>query len=288
MGASTKWVRSGMVGLASCLALAGTMPAFAAMSHDAHVAVDPAVDVATPVNAQAGPMLMDKMSKAIEQIERQVQSKGPFQGAGAHAMQQGVLLVAEDQDKVKVTQGARCPAQAPIRAYDITTINVEITVNRFGDFYPGYMYVLTENVAGVREEEAKNLAARDSDDPTFAAGAVSNGLQGDLIQPLVIRANQGDCLRITLRNEIAEEPTNMIVNGSQMLVAGTGKPSTANNPDALVSTGKSGEFEWYIPIDLQVGGRAFHSHATRDQYSRGMLGSIVVELRGFRSSSPRP
>ena len=157
MGASTKWVRSGMVGLASCLALAGTMPAFAAMSsHDAHVAADPVVDVATPVTTLAGPTLMDKMSKAIEQIERQVQTKGPFQGAGAHAMQQGVLLVAEDQDKVKVTQGNRCPAQAPVRAFDITTINVEITVNRFGDFYPGYMYVLTENVAGVREEETKN------------------------------------------------------------------------------------------------------------------------------------
>src|SRR4029077_14644052 len=168
-----------------------------------------------------GPVLQDKMARAIEQIERQVQSKGPFQGAGSHAMQQGVLLVAEDQDKVKVGQGSRCPASAPVRTFDISTINVEITVNRLGDFYPGYMYALTENVAGVREEEAKNKAARESDDPTFASGAVSNGLQGDLIQPLVIRANQGDCLRITLHNEIADEPTNMIVNGSQMLVAST-------------------------------------------------------------------
>ncbi len=90
MGVSTKWVRSGIVGLATGLVLTGTMPAFAAMSsHDAHVAVDPAVDVTTPVNTQAGPILMDKMSKAVEQIERQVQTKGPFQGAGAHAMQQG-------------------------------------------------------------------------------------------------------------------------------------------------------------------------------------------------------
>src|SRR5438105_1106439 len=151
-----------MVGVASCLAFAGRMPAFAAMwSRAAHVAADPVVDIATPVTIQAGPILMDKMAKAVEQIERQVQTKGPFQGAGAHAMQQGILLVAEDQDKVKVTQGARCPANAPVRAFDITAINVEITVNRFGDFYPGYMYVLTENVAGVREEETKNRAARD-------------------------------------------------------------------------------------------------------------------------------
>ena len=177
MSASKKWVGVGLMGLAACLWFAEATPVFAVMSHDAHVAVDAAVDVATPVHTQAGPILMDKMSKAIEQIERQVQSKGPFQGAGAHAMQQGILLVAEDQDKVKVTQGARCPAQAPVRAFDISTINVEISVNRFGDFYPGYMYALTENVAGVRAEEAKNLAARESDDPTFAAGAVSHGLQ---------------------------------------------------------------------------------------------------------------
>ncbi|THJ24312.1 MAG: hypothetical protein CAF45_006145, partial [Nitrospira sp. CG24E] len=241
---------------------------------------------ATVVHQAAGPMLMDKMGKAIAQIEREVQSKGPFQGASAHAMQQGVLLVAEDQDKVKVTQGARCSAQMPVRAYDISAITVEITVNRFGDFYPGFMYVLTEDVTGVRAEEAKNQAARDSDDPTFAGGAVSNGLQGDLIQPLVIRANQGDCLRITLRNQIAEEPTNMIINGSQLLVASTGKPATANNPDALVPAGKSGEFEWAIPNNLQVGGRAFHSHASRDQYSLGLLGSLVVEPRGSRFLSP--
>ncbi|MEQ1847129.1 MAG: multicopper oxidase domain-containing protein, partial [Nitrospira sp.] len=238
------------------------------------------------VHQAAGPILQDKMSKAVQQIEREVKTKGPFQGAGAHAMQQGVLLVAEDPDKVQVTQGARCPVTAPVRAYDVTAMNVEITVNRFGDFYPGYMYALTENVAGVREEEAKNKTARESEDPTFAGGAISNGLQGDLIQPLVIRANQGDCLRITLRNQIADEPTNMVVNGSQMLVASTGKPANAMNQDALVPAGKTGEFEWYIPIDLQEGGRAFHSHASRDQYSLGLLGSIVVEPRGSRFLSP--
>ncbi|MBH0207987.1 MAG: hypothetical protein HP495_05625 [Nitrospira sp.] len=240
---SRKWTRPGIWGFAASLILAGALPASAIMSHDAHIAKDTKQDLAKPVHAQAGPVLMDKMSKAVDQIERQVHSKGPFQGASAHAMQQGVLLVADDMDKVKVTQGGRCPAYAPVRAYDVTAMNVEITVNRFGDFYPGFMYALTENVAGVREEETKNRAARESEDPSFAGGAVSNGLQGDLIQPLVIRANQGDCLRITLRNQIEGEPTNMIINGSQLLVASNGKPATANNPDALVASGKTGEFE---------------------------------------------
>ncbi|MDE3221789.1 MAG: hypothetical protein KGO23_20730, partial [Nitrospirota bacterium] len=245
--------RAGVALLATVL---GVTEAWAEATPHQHAAVisPETAAAATVVHQPAGPMMQDKMSKAVEQIEREVKTRGLFQGAGAHAMQQGVLLVAEDPDKVLVTQGSRCPAQAPVRAYDVTAMNVEITVNRFGDFYPGYMYALTENVAGVREEEEKNRAARDSDDPTFAGGAVSNGLQGDLIQPLVIRANQGDCLRITLRNQIAEEPTNMIINGSQMLVASTGKPAATNNPDALVPPGKSGEFEWYIPVDLQEGG----------------------------------
>ena len=135
MGASMSQRRCG-IGVAAALVLLSTS-AWAAMTHDAHVTHDQQAEMATPVHAQAGPVLQDKMSKAIEQIEREVQTKGPFQGAGAHAMQQGILLVAEDPDKVKVTQGARCPVTAPVRAYDITAINVEITVNRFGDFYPG-------------------------------------------------------------------------------------------------------------------------------------------------------
>jgi hypothetical protein len=238
MGASRKCVLAGVLGLAACLGLAGAMPAGAVMSHDGHVAAGQQTDLARPVHAQAGPVLQDRMAKVIDQVEREVKSTGLFKGASAHAMQQGVLLVAEDQDKVQVTQGARCPVTAPVRAYDITAMNIEITVNRFGDFYPGYMYALTADVAGVRDEEAKNRAARDSNDPTFAGGAISNGLQGDLIQPLVIRANQGDCLRITLRNQIADEPTNMIVNGSQMLVANTGKPANATNPGRARSGGQ--------------------------------------------------
>ena len=71
MGASIKWVGAGMMGLAACLWFAEATPVFAVMPHDAHVAVDSAVDVATPVSVQAGPMLLDKMSKAIEEIERQ-------------------------------------------------------------------------------------------------------------------------------------------------------------------------------------------------------------------------
>src|SRR5206468_12908 len=78
--------------------------------------------------------------------------------------------------------------------------NIEISINQWLDFYPGYMYVLTENLEKAREEEAKNKAAREKEG--YDPGAVSNGLQNQWIQPLVIRANQGDCVKFTLQNKL--------------------------------------------------------------------------------------
>jgi hypothetical protein len=62
MTASIKGIWSGVLGFAICLTLAGTMPAGAVMPHDSHVAQGSTVDVATPVHAQAGHVLQDKMA----------------------------------------------------------------------------------------------------------------------------------------------------------------------------------------------------------------------------------
>lgn len=77
-------------------------------------------------------------------------------------MQQGVLLVAEDPGKVSVTNGQRCPANAPTKEYNVSAINIEITLSRFLDYFPGYMYVLSEDVQKARAEEAstKRLATK--------------------------------------------------------------------------------------------------------------------------------
>ena len=66
---------------------------------------------------------------------------------------QDVLLMSNPGVEPVSTSGGRCPASAPVRKYDISAINVEISLNMWLDFYPGYMYVLTENLEKVREEE---------------------------------------------------------------------------------------------------------------------------------------
>ncbi|MBK9113935.1 MAG: hypothetical protein IPM88_20405 [Nitrospira sp.] len=53
------------------------------------------------------------------------------------------------------------PGQGPLRTYDVSAINVEITLNMWLDFYPGYMYVLDgEYRASCARKKRKNKDAR--------------------------------------------------------------------------------------------------------------------------------
>lgn len=226
----------------------------------------------------------------------------------------GNYLLSSDADiePVSLTSDGRCPTTAPVRKYDVSAINVEITLNQWLDYYPGYMYVLTENIEKVRAEEASNAEAREAEghhDP----GAVKNGIQGQYIQPLVIRGNQGDCVKITLRNQLEfGEDVSLHINGSSMVVSKTGQPATTTNPDAIAygpgedceeeeeEEGEEGEeegeehcnatpvhMEWYIHPATQEGGRQFHSYSNdRELTVMGLFGVFVVEPAGSEYLDP--
>ncbi len=76
-------------------------------------------------------------------------SKGLYQQSGAYHFgnepREDVKLLAAAEGET-VGLGSRCPKDAPVRSYDVSAINVVITLNQYHDFYPGYMYVLTENI----------------------------------------------------------------------------------------------------------------------------------------------
>jgi FtsP/CotA-like multicopper oxidase with cupredoxin domain len=199
---------------------------------------------------------------------------------------QDYLLVSDPRTEPIGAAGGRCPANAPVKKYDISAVNVEITLNQWLDFYPGYMYVLTENLEKVRAEEAKNKEAREKEghDP----GAVINGLQNQWIQPLVIRGNQGDCMKLTLRNQLeGEEEVSLHIHGSSMIISATGKAATTTNPESIVEAKKSQDFEWYIHPEIQEGGRQFHSYSNdRELTVMGLFGTFVVEPRGSEYLDP--
>ena len=255
--------------------------------------------------AERAAMVELQHQRLMQQMQKDTLQKGDASGAfntmsmmhqyGAGPAN-GLLASNSDVEPVSM-KGGLCPKTAPVRQYDVSAINVEITLNQWLDFYPGYMYALTEDVPNVREEEAKNAEAREKEghhDP----GGVKNGIQGQWIQPLVIRGNQGDCVKITLRNQLEfGEEVSLHVNGSDMVMSRTGQPATTTNPDSVAAgpsedceencVGESIEMEWYIHPDTQEGGRQFHTYSNdRELTVMGLFGVFVVEPRGSEYYDP--
>lgn len=245
--------------------------------------------------AERAALVEQQHNRLMEQMQKDMELNGENTGAfnsmsmihqyGA-GPGNGLLSSNAGVEPVSMT-GGLCPKTAPVREYDISAINVEITLNQWLDYYPGYMYVLTEDIDKVREEEAKNAEAREKEghsDP----GAVRNGIQGQHIQPLVIRGNQGDCVKITLRNQLEfGEEVSLHINGSDMVMSKTGQPALSTNPDTVADEGETVEMEWYIHPETQEGGRQFHTYSNdRELTVMGMFGVFVVEPRGSEYYEP--
>ena len=229
--------------------------------------------------------LMEKLEQQAQKDAKAQQTSGAFNEMSMMHQYMGQdgssFLLMSDGTKGEpvMTSGGKCPTGVPVKKYDVSMINIEITLNRWLDFYPGYMYVLAQDVDKVRAEEAKNKAARDKDG--FDPGAVTTGLQGDMIQPLVLRVNQGDCMKMTLRNQMEGEDGSLFISASSMIVSATGKPATTTNPESIVAPGKSQEFEWYIHPQMQEGVRQFHSYShDRELTVLGLFGALIVEPKG--------
>ena len=194
-------------------------------------------------------------------------------GAGG----QDLLLMSDPRvEPVAMTGGGKCPATAPVKHYNVSAINVEITLNQWLDFYPGYMYVLDEDIDKVRAEEAKNKEAREKDG--FDPGAVIPGVQAQWIQPLTIRANQGDCLKIKLSNQLeGGEEVSLHIHGSAMVVSKTGAAATTSNPDTIAAKDKPVELEWYIHPNTQEGVRQFHTYSNMLRACFNQIGYTFIQ-----------
>ena len=231
--------------------------------------------------------LMQKLEGQAQKDAKAQQTSGAFNEMSMMHQYMGQdgssFLLMSDASKGEpvMASGGKCPAGVPVKQYDVSMINIEITLNRWLDFYPGYMYALTQDLDKVRGEEAKNKASRDKDG--FDPGAVSTGLQGDMIQPLVLRANQGDCVKMTLRNQMESEEGSLFISASSMIVSATGKPALTTNPESIVAPGKAQEFEWYIHPQMQEGVRQFHSYShDRELTVMGLFGAFIVEPKGSK------
>jgi len=154
------------------------------------------------------------------------------------------------------------------KSFDVTSLNVNIPVNRFGDHDPnGKMYALTSKIAAIRDEEKTQK--------------VSIGLRDDPIQALVIRANEGDCVEIKYTNTATGGDFGLHIDGLEFNSSSSGD-SLGNNSSSAVLTGKSMTYRFAVPNDARMEG-AHYIHpgpGYRAAVDHGLFGSLVIEPPG--------
>jgi hypothetical protein len=212
------------------------------------------------------------------------------------------------QASAPITATVNPCATAPHDTFDISAINITMTLNRFGVNDPNsFMYVLNSNIAAVRAQEQ--------------SGQVSSGLQGnDAIQPLVLRAHEGDCVTVNLTNQTTfgltafdqppvensgdtcdptppacdgsltqTKPENIgwNVDGLPGLSASDVSSALGANPDNTAAPGKTASYTVYMDPALGEGAHVFHSSGdTRQTEGHGLFGTLLEEPKGSQWLDP--
>jgi FtsP/CotA-like multicopper oxidase with cupredoxin domain len=172
------------------------------------------------------------------------------------------------QVSAATSPGTPCPAGVPLKTFDIQSIDVDIPLNRFGDHDPqGKMFVLSKDVDRVREQERSRR--------------VSNGLRNDAIQPLVIRANIGDCIEIDYTNNASGGEYGVHIDGLAFDAQNSGD-AVGRNASSAVSRGERRSYRFYVPEDATFEGNHYlrPGPGHRQAINHGLFGALAVEPRG--------
>jgi hypothetical protein len=199
-----------------------------------------------------------------------------------------------------------CPRDAPDRLYDITAVTAQQALNDGQLVYNG------------RDDGPFGPLF----DPTAILFFRTEDLREDQprwrvpIEPLVLRAKAGECIKITLRNHLPEEPFDLDgFNTLPMIVpnfnANDIKPSNyvglhpqlvyydvarfdganiGGNPDQAVPPGGVGTYEWYagdvrvengniIATPIEFGATNLTSSDRIEHASKGAIGALIIEPR---------
>jgi manganese oxidase len=151
-----------------------------------------------------------------------------------------------------------CPAGAPVRAYDVSVFDKALPTAPTADS-GGIVYSLTSDMAGIKSGAKKT-------------------------EPLVLRANERDCVQVTLRNQIAAGSTYGGTRAGFDLGKLPYNPQTSAgtaiglNPDTTVAAGQS--FTYRFMADKSLGTAIFQNLGSIASLRHGAYGLLVVEPTG--------
>jgi hypothetical protein len=89
--------------------------------------------------------LMEKLELQAQKDAKAQQTSGAFNNMSMMHQYMGqdgssfLLMTDSNKGEPVLTSGGKCPAGVPTKQFDVSMINIEITLNRWLDFYPGYM-----------------------------------------------------------------------------------------------------------------------------------------------------
>lgn len=167
--------------------------------------------------------------------------------------------------------GNPCPVDANIRKYNIVAIQKNIVYNDYYDHDPnGLLFVL---------EEYEKKVLKEKFNP----------------KPLILRANAGDCIEITLTNHLYKPieqdqhpqvpvesefpPSNRVSIHAQLLkydVLGSDGATVGYNPDQTIAPGESITYRWFA--DKELGACTLTGFTDlRNHRHHGLFGAIIIE-----------
>ncbi len=156
-----------------------------------------------------------------------------------------------------------CPVGTVTRSYAVTMIDVDIPLNRWGDHDPaGKMYAVTSQIPAIRDQEQTR--------------EVSLGLRNDPIQPLVIRANEGDCVEIMVTNSASGGSFGMQIDGLPFDRPGD---KVGRNFSGEVGSRQTSVYRYFIPNNKALEGAHYISPGAghRAAIDHGLFGVLAVE-----------
>ncbi|MFL5358275.1 cupredoxin [Archangium sp.] len=171
-----------------------------------------------------------------------------------------------------------CRPGAPVRTYAVAAIPVDLPLNAHGDHVPqGFMYVLEEELPAVREQERRPWPER-----------AARGLHDEPIQPLVLRANLGECLRVHFTNRLGTGSASLRIEGLPATVSARGQ-ARGFVPGTSVPPGQGLTYVFSLPESASAEG-LYLLHDSEEgggREARGLFGALVLEPAGavYRDAS---
>lgn len=176
---------------------------------------------------------------------------------------------ALDQADSPIVAGAPyanpCPSDAPMRTYDVAAFETDIVYNNDGDHDPqARVYALSSHEQAIRDGDKRP-------------------------RPLTIRANVGDCLEITLHNNLQDaedqdHELSMHVHFVGYDALGSDGVNLGFNYDEGAFPGESITYRWYAD---EQGTIFWHDHLSGFKSGmHGTWGALVVEPQGSEWLDP--